>query len=66
MQDLCRSCYYLSIQAITALAETTAIADFRDLTVFPLHTSFTVVGIEFPFRSQSDVLYDRGGVTVDA
>ena len=29
-----RSCYYLGIQATTALAETTAIADFRSLTVF--------------------------------
>ena len=35
--------YYLGIQATTALAETTAIADFRGLTFFSLYMSLTVL-----------------------
>ena len=41
--SLLKFCYYLGIQATTALAETTAIADFRGLIFFPLYTSFTVL-----------------------
>ena len=48
-----RSCYYLGIKALTALAETTAIADFRGLTVFS--AIYVVIAFENKLKARLSI-----------